>query len=197
MSQLIESIKILDNQIYRFTYHKKRMSRSCAEIYDTSMPFDFSQILNEIPLLEKGLFKLRLLYDDKELEHEFIPYQMKNIESLKIVESDTINYAHKFSDRSELNDLYDKKKNADDILIVKNGKLTDTFHCNISLHKDGVWYTPVSPLLKGTQRQYLIDQNLIVTKNISIDTLLEYDEICLFNAMIEFGQITFTTDQIS
>ena len=46
---------------------------------------------------------------------------------------DTIDYTYKSAHREELNALYAQKGMADDILIVRNGYLTDTSISNIAL----------------------------------------------------------------
>jgi 4-amino-4-deoxychorismate lyase len=46
-------------------------------------------------------------------------------------------------------------------------------------------------LLKGTQRAFLLDRQIIKEKEITLKQLFTYSRITLFNAMIEFGQIEF------
>lgn len=72
--------------------------------------------------------------------------------------SDTIDYRYKSTDRKELEALYALRGNQDDVLIVRNNLLTDTSIANVALEKEGVWYTPRTPLLKGTKRALLLEQ---------------------------------------
>ena len=51
---------------------------------------------------------------------------MRMVSSLRPVASDTIDYSYKSTNREELNDLFARRGKADDILIVKDGYLTDT-----------------------------------------------------------------------
>jgi len=67
--------------------------------------------------------------------------------------------------------------------------VTDSYYCNVALEKDGVWFTPKSPLLKGTKRQQLIDDEVVREAAISVLSISDYQRICLFNAMIEFGEV--------
>ena len=82
--------------------------------------------------------------------------------------------------------LYDKRAHADDILIVKNGRLTDTYYCNTAFLKKGKWYTPKHPLLKGTQREFLISKKIIEEADLLIGDLSQFEKIRLFNSMIQW-----------
>jgi 4-amino-4-deoxychorismate lyase len=95
-----------------------------------------------------------------------------------------IRYDFKYADRDNINVLYSQKDKADDILIVKNEKITDTSFCNIALLNSESWFTPRSPLLNGIMREKLVEQNIISIKDININELDRYSKIALFNAMI-------------
>jgi 4-amino-4-deoxychorismate lyase len=79
------------------------------------------------------------------------------VSSLHLIESDTINYTYKSTHREELNALYAQRGMADDILIVKDGYLTDTSIANIALYDGHTWFTPAHPLLQGTKRAELLN----------------------------------------
>lgn len=68
---------------------------------------------------------------------------------------------------------------------------------NVRIGDDGEqWHTPSHPLLKGTHRQFLIDNGMMVEREIKTDELSRYTKIRLFNAMIHFGEIEFSTDRL-
>ena len=60
---------------------------------------------------------------------------------------------------------------------------------NIALYDGNSWYTPAHPLLRGTKRAELLDNQLIVEKDISWLQLDDYTHIMLFNAMIDWKHI--------
>ena len=124
-----------------------------------------------------------------------MPYQMRMVASLRLVTSDKIDYSYKRTNREELNELFGRKGNADDILIVKDGYLTDTSIANIALYDGNSWYTPAHPLLRGTKRAELLDNQLIVEKDISWLQLDDYTHIMLFNAMIDWERIIISVDR--
>ena len=117
------------------------------------------------------------------------------VASLRLVTSDKIDYSYKRTNREGLNELFGRRGNADDILIVKDGYLTDTSIANIALYDGNSWYTPAHPLLRGTKRAELLDNQLIVEKDISWLQLDDYTHIMLFNAMIDWERIIIPVDR--
>lgn len=145
----------------------------------------------EIPSdLRQGLVKCRIVYNEDVQEVTYTSYMPKIIESLKLVESDIIDYQYKYLDRNLINVLYAQRGDCDDIIIVKDGMLSDSSYSNIALLKDGVWYTPSTFLLKGTRIQQLIDQGKLLEADISVNDIGQYEKICLINAMIGLNKIT-------
>lgn len=145
---------------------------------------------------QDSLLKCRVLYDGLIKRIEIAPYQIKPINSLTLVYDDLIDYAHKWVDRTALAKLYHAKGKGDDILIIKNDLLTDSYYCNVALSKNGKWYTPAKPLLRGVRRAQLLSTASIVERDIHRDEIHHYDEIRLFNAMIAFGEISLSTRSI-
>ena len=72
------------------------------------------------------------------------------------------------------------------IVIVKQGFITDTSYANIVFFDGHKWFTPVSPLLKGTKRTFLLDKKIIEETEIRIDDLEKFKKARLINAMIDF-----------
>jgi 4-amino-4-deoxychorismate lyase len=186
MSLLIESIKLLDGQFCNLSYHEQRMNRSLKMLCGNTEHFDLERFLDSMEKPEKGLYKCRLVYDDVKKEVEFLPYEPKSIKTLRIVEHDRINYEFKYADRKSINRLYDLRKDCDDVLIIKKGQVTDSSYCNIVFRKGKHLYTPWSALLKGTQRQKLIERNYVKEEEIRVEDIRGFETFKLINAMLEF-----------
>ncbi len=186
MSRLIESIKLLDGRFHNLKFHEQRMARSLRELFREEGQINLSSILESLDYPKSGLYKCRILYDNTTRHTEFIPYTMKPISSLKVVASDTILYDHKYSDRNSINRLMLQKDECDDILIVKDGLITDSSYANI-VFKSGIsWYTPDECLLKGTIRESLLEAGLIEAQPIKITDLRKFEKFKLINAMLGF-----------
>jgi len=148
--------------------------------------------LNEaIPVpddLDRGLYKCRITYDENGFgEAAFSPYILKNIKSLKIVRCDDIDYRFKYDERGVINDLLAQRGNCDDILIIKNGYVSDTSVCNIVFFDGDQWVTPATPLLRGTKRAKLIHEGVIYEAVFTEEDLSRFKTFCLINAFRELA----------
>ena len=187
MSLLIESIKLLDGKFCNLFYHEQRMLRSFHQLFGSSGgDLDLEKFLLDLDFPKEGLYKCRITYDDVSREVDFIPYQPKSIANLRIIEHDRVSYEFKYKDRKTIDRLYQLKKDSDDILIVKKGIVTDSSYANIVFRKGKEWFTPWAPLLKGTQRQKLIDLNKVMQEEIKAKDIRSFDTFKLINAMLEF-----------
>lgn len=188
MYPFIETIRIEDGQVYNLAYHAERMNRTRTAFWKDVELIDMHDMIS--PQSLSGTQKCRVVYGQKIEEITYAPYQMRNIQTLRLIDADGIDYSYKSSDRNALNLLFDQRGNADDILIVKNGYLTDTSIANIALCDDsGSWFTPAHPLLRGTKRAELLDKNRIIEREIRATELGKYSHIMLFNAMIDWNKI--------
>lgn len=189
MCLFIESIRIENGVIYNLPYHNERLNRTRNVFWKDCTPINLIDYIR-MPH-KKGIVKCRIVYEKEIKEIVYTPYSMREIDTLRIVHSDGINYTYKSTDREELNRLYVGRGDADDVLIVRNELITDTSIANVAFYDGCEWYTPQTPLLKGTQRAFLLDRQIIKEKEITLKQLFTYSRITLFNAMIEFGQIEF------
>lgn len=181
---LLETIRIEDGRPDNIDLHTERMLKSQKEIFGKAHARDLASIIHVPPYAMKGTYKCRLVYDEHIRSIEFTPYQRKEIKSLRMIECDDIDYSYKYEDRQKLEELLAQKGDQDEILIVKDGRLTDTSYSNIVLKdKKGKWFTPRKPLLRGTRRQRLLNDGLIREREITPATLRQFTEIRLINSL--------------
>lgn len=114
---------------------------------------------------------------------EFIPYAVRSVRSLKLIEDDTIDYRYKYADRTALESIYGLREECDDVLIVQHGWLRDTSIANVALYIGGRWLTPNTPLLEGTTRKRLIETGTIFPADLHVNDLKRADKIAVMNAM--------------
>jgi 4-amino-4-deoxychorismate lyase len=100
-------------------------------------------------------------------------------------------------DRTVFNDAFAKRGECVDVLIVKNGFLTDTSYCNIALFDGEDWVTPLTPLIQGVTRAQLLEEGKLIVKDIKLEELMNFQKIALFNALNEFGSIQLEISAIS
>jgi 4-amino-4-deoxychorismate lyase len=186
MSLLFESIKVVDGRFYNLFYHEQRMIRSLDMLWGVNEDVNLELFLSNLKVPAKGVFKCRVEYDAKSKQVEFVPYEPKSVRSLKVVEHDYIAYEFKYKHRKVINELFGRREDCDDILIVRKGNVTDSSYANVAFRKGKKWYTPESALLQGTMRQKLLDANKIQTVQIQITDIKSFDSCKLINAMLEF-----------
>lgn len=196
--QFVETIKIKNGKALALPYHQARMERTIRRFFPsfpsfTSFPSIASADINLSSLIspkeEMDFYKARVVYGAQGVEAiEYAPYKMKEIHSLKVVEDDSIDYTYKSTDRSALNALAAQKGDCDEIIIIKNGLITDTSFTNLALFDGNRWLTPKHPLLLGTKRAQLLEAGIIEEADLTPEDLKKAEKVSLFNAMIDFGE---------
>ncbi|HNQ67981.1 MAG TPA: aminotransferase class IV [Bacteroidales bacterium] len=183
MYLFFETIKIVDGVIQNLEYHQKRVD----ETINCKYSIDNKHILRNIIIVPEknsvGVVKCKFEYNLENYKMSFSDYKMIEIHSLKLVKSDTIEYNYKYINRSVIEKLLEKREDCDDIIIVKNNKITDTSFSNLILFDGYKWVTPDSSLLNGTCRRRLLEQGRIEAKPVYMDEIYNYKSLVLINAM--------------
>ena len=156
------------------------------QLFQKECPWKLISILPELPT--NGLHKLRFIYNKRASSFEIAPYEARKIESLKCVEINTYNYDLKFTDRSGIDRASALRGDCDDVLMTKNGLLTDTSYCNILLFERTDWITLEKPLFKGVQREYLLDERIIKVGEIHMENLTKQESFQLVNTLNPFKE---------
>ena len=186
MYQLLETIKIVEGKPQNLQMHTNRMNRSRYILFGCNEILNLSDLLTIPETAREGMVRCRVIYSFSINSIEFSPYSPVNVSTLKIVEAGTLCYDHKYLDRSRITALIDKRY-ADDILISRNGYVTDASFANI-VFTDGIqWITPDKPLLCGTMRELLLSKGVINSRSIKIKDLPLFTHFRLINAMLGFG----------
>ena len=169
MSLLLETIKIRDSEYQNLEYHTARMNLSRKILLACRDVIDLNKILPKPDFPVKGIYKCRILYGHKVDRIEIHRYRKNIPGSIKIVESSGIDYSHKYANRKPIHDLK-KSVEEDDILMVVNGFIGDTSYANIIFRDGKKWFTPSTPLLRGTKREKLLKENKIIERSITLKT---------------------------
>lgn len=178
-----EAIKLQDGLLHNLSYHQKRVDQTTQKFYRTTV--DLSILDDHIDDNKRvGLYKCRVVYSDKILDVEITPYFLKEIKTVAVISNDNIDYAYKYADRGDLNRMV-KDSNCDDIIIIKDGLVTDSSYSNLVLESSIGLFTPTSFLLSGTKRESLIDKGIITETRISLADIQRYDTVYFINAMID------------
>ena len=185
MSLFFETLKIENGKILNLEQHNIRLNRTINDIYKQKTEFDLSHFV-EAP--DKKTYRCKVIYDENIQSVDFSSYKPRVFHSFKIIHSD-IKYPYKSVDRAELNNLFEQKGCCDDIIIVKDGLISDTSIANIAIYDEGQWITPKKPLLLGTQRAKLLKDKLIIEKDIKVKDMKNTVRFAIINALIGFQEV--------
>ena len=193
---MLETIKIEAGIPFNIFFHNLRFNNSRKELFGCGDFLKLENIIKVPPEFMSGLYKCRVIYSDTIKKIEFLPYHKKEIKSLKIVVCDTLEYSHKYENRAGINKLLELRKNCDDILIVKNKKITDASFSNIVFLDGKKWITPSVPLLKGTKREKLLSEKKIIADEIKTTDLKHFKKASLINSMLDLSACPVAIENI-
>jgi len=190
MCQLVESLKLKDGILQNLAYHQSRMNRSMDELFPDAEKIDLAKAITIPKNCKSGVFKVRVVCGSGIEKIDMEPYVFRTVRSLKVVHHESIDYHLKYTNRQILQELFAQRESCNDIIIIKNGLVTDSFAANLLFYNNEKWFTPTTPLLKGTKRQLLIDQGIISEKEIREEDIRSYQKVGLINAMIDLEEMS-------
>ena len=188
MFQFIESICCLNRELRNIDLHQERFERTRVDNFPDA-PFISLEEAIKIPEdLDHSKYKVRVVYG-KEIELiEFIPYEIKEINTIKLHPIDPeITYFYKYADRWFF-DEYLKETNCDDLVLVKANYISDAIYSNLIFFNGYEWHTPTTNLLNGVMREKLIREGKIKENNIKTRDLKNYFSFKRINAMMNFEE---------
>jgi 4-amino-4-deoxychorismate lyase len=189
----LETICIKDGHPHHLEWHQHRVDATLKQFYpDTAqddVSFQLTDILSSCDMHGPGVHRCRIVYDINSISVEFFPYESRHITSLLMIEAPAgYDYRYKYADRKVLEQLFTQRGDADDILITREGWITDTSVSNIAFRKADRWYTPSMPLLAGTTWKRLVATGMLVTRPIHQSDVYQYDAFKIFNAMNDWDK---------
>lgn len=196
MCQFIETMCVEQGKIINLDYHLERIKNTRKHFWNTEKTVPTDQ-LSALASTQNSRAKLRFTYDKENIyDLSCTPYNTRKIERLKLLESNDIEYCYKSVDRSEINLLKAQTEPTDEIIIVKQNRLTDTSYTNIALFDGSQWITPSTPLLKGTRRAQLLDAGRLIEREVLATDLKSFQSISLINAMMDLEELVLPISSI-
>ena len=191
MYPFVETIRIEQSRAHNIMYHQQRLAATMARFFPGATVPTLTDALSQCHCPADKTWKVHVEYDGTGiLLVRAEEYHIRTIRRLRLVYCDDISYAYKSADRHRLAALAAQRGDADEVVIVKNGLLTDTSYSNIALFDGQRWVTPRHPLLQGTMRQSLLDTGLLVERDIHDYEWGQYEKVSLVNAMMPLDKLT-------
>ncbi|MEO9483495.1 MAG: aminotransferase class IV [Ekhidna sp.] len=195
--RFIESILFRDGSYHNLSLHQERIDRTFSRYAPHTDVHHLMRILPDLKM--SGVYKVRMIYEasaeDAKFDLEFAEYFPRKIKTLEIVKSKPIDYALKYEDRGEINNLLETSR-ADDIIISVNDGLTDGSYFNLAFWDGSAWFTPKNPLLKGVRRTQLIQEGKLKEREILVSDLRLFEKVSLINAMLDLGELEIPSSAI-
>lgn len=189
MNNCLETLCIRNRQLQNLSAHNERFNRTRMALWNVTDPTHLQDVI-QLPnwLLPHETYKCRVTYGPEVEKIEFDLYHLRPVRSLVLMESNGLEYSHKYANRQPIDALFAHRKTADDILMVRGGLLTDASYANVALFDGSRWHTPARPLLEGTQRARLLREGILVSADIRPTDLSHFQCIKLLNAMLDWEQ---------
>lgn len=181
MFSFLETVFIENGQAQHLDYHQMRINEVFQDFYTNEPILQIDEYLKSMILPAIGKFRARIVYESHWIKSEIIPYHEKNIQRLKTIELGEYDYTYKWEDRSYFTEVLNQNKEVDELVFTQNGLIKDCTIANLAFLKDSIWYTPKHPMLNGTTRRRLIDENKIQEIDIFVEDIASYSHICLIN----------------
>lgn len=176
-----ETIKCEDFEVFNLDYHQKRVANTIG------LNINLQEYINPI---SEELLRCKFIYDENGVvDVLYFPYKKREIKSFKIIFDNEIEYSKKYLNRAKLDELYEKRDDCDEVIIIKNEIVTDTTIANIAIFYENSWITSKNCLLDGTTRARLLEEKKLFEKDITLDMLKNASKVALMNAMIGFDEI--------
>ncbi|MBN2158433.1 MAG: aminotransferase class IV [Spirochaetes bacterium] len=196
MSRLFETIRVRNGIPDNIPFHAVRMNNSRKELLGCEDHIDLQAALIVPERCSAGRYKCRVVYSTEIHDVTFEPYAGRVIESLQVIKCDWIEYRHKYCDRDMIDQLYGLRGHCDDILIIKNNRVTDTSIGNIVFYDGSRWITSDTPLLKGTKREQLLSAGKITEAKIGATDIIGFKKSCIINAMLDIDEASVEIGKI-
>lgn len=184
----LETIRIQDGHAHHMADHIDRMRRTALHFGFTApaLPADLDALVPHT--LRTGTVRCRIVYGHTLRKLTFTPYRRRRLERLIAVDTGAMDYAFKYADRSPLERPNIPLSEADELLFVRGGYVTDTSYTNLILRRGDELVTPDTFLLDGTCRRRLLRIAQVRTAQVRLSDLSAYDELLLVNAMMPLGE---------
>jgi len=185
MSLFFETLLIKDQKINNLIYHNARLNETIKRNFNIESDIDLAKI---VKIDSHKAHRCKVIYDKDIQDIQLFPLIKREFKTFKLIHSD-IEYNFKYLNRSYLENLYKQREDCDDIIIVKDNLITDTTIANIAYFDGKDWFTPKTPLLKGSMRAYLLKNKLLLEKDVKIEDIKNAKKIAIMNAIIGFYEI--------
>lgn len=197
----IETFMLRGGELIAGELHRERMLRTLREqgaetssaflqsLLSTSPWREVEAYLTGQQILPAATYRLTLEYSLAGISAiHLVPYCKRTIRALRPIPlPNDFDYSYKYADRSFFERVKAELPGDEEPLFVRSdGSITDTSFTNVLIDTEAGYLTPTRPLLRGTQREGLLQAGLIAeADDLSLSTLRSKAKaILLINALL-------------
>ncbi|WP_295149622.1 aminotransferase class IV [uncultured Peptoniphilus sp.] len=190
-----ETIKVVDGRPLFLEKHLERLKKS-LEFFGISKEIEEDKILEYIKSSEEKNFALKIIVSDDNFilksrddnyrqgnkKFKLIVSDVRRNSSSKMIYHKSLSYYENIMEhKCALEEGYDSS-----LFINERGEVCETSFANIFFVKDGEIYTPKisSGLLRGTMRDFIIENYKVREEIILLDDLKKFDEAFISNSLM-------------
>jgi len=197
MYPFFESIRILNGKPMNLEFHQTRLNKTFNIFYPNVLNHNLQKLITQTPDISQFSGKLRFSYSSLQWKIELIDYTSFFFNDFRMVFTQNFSYPYKFSERLWFESIKESHKEFQEVIIVKNGFITDASAYNLAFFNGTKWITPSTPLLEGTMRASLLSLQIIHLGEIKASDLYLYKKFKLINALNPFEtSVEYNIDQI-
>ena len=196
MYPLFESLCVKNGRVLNGEWHQLRFQKAYQNFFGRQPAFNLLDPIELPQIFCQGIVKLKISYNETGRQLDFQHYHMQQIQSVRLVPTNDLDYTHKYTEREKLDALFALREGCDDILIIRKGSITDSYYANVVFFDGKDWWTPELPLLEGTCRARLLANGIIKTTPLQVEDLKNFLGIKLINAMRDMSQPMITIEAL-
>lgn len=197
MSRFIETIQFKNGKFTNLELHQERIAKTIGHFYPCDDIPDLKEFLGGFCIPTGGVYRFTVSYSIDFEDCKIKKYHPRRINRLFLVDGNDIDYGFKYADRAGLEFLARHCEENEDIIMVKNGLITDASYANLVFSDGNSWKTPLSPLLPGTKRKLLLEKGIIKESVIRPEDLESFKTCSLINAMLDPGDVEIPVKRIN
>ena len=202
-----ETIKVVDGRPLFLDKHLDRLKKS-LKFFEIEKDIEEKKILEYIKSSDDKNFALKLIVSDKNFiltgrednyrkdnkRFKLIVSEVRRNSSSKMIYHKSLSYyENNMEHRWSLDKGYDSA-----LFINERGEVCETSFANIFFVKDGEIFTPVisSGLLKGTMRDFIMENYKVREEIILLDDLKKFDEAFISNSLMGVRNVSLINNII-
>ena len=202
-----ETIKVVDGRPLFLDKHLDRLKKS-LKFFEIEKDIEEEKILEYIKSSDDKNFALKIIVSDDNFiltsrddnyrqdnkRFKLIVSEVRRNSSSKMIYHKSLSYYENIMEhRWSLDKGYDSA-----LFINERGEVCETSFANIFFVRDGEIFTPVisSGLLKGTMRDFIIENYKVREEIIYLDDLKNFDEAFISNSLMGVRNVSLINDII-